>query len=229
MKRFNEIATKNYKKDAEEFTRNSILAITARASHNWINQVLYRCDRFKNFCDWIDGNAPWTVLSSYKELSDIAIANDLTVFDVSSNVNPIQSVLFKGIDYTCIEDFSVYNLYEFPAEHLRQMRDNCSIFSSDFEDDTHYLTNGYNGRLITSLRDYEYLINDDFDCGYRLPEEEILPILKEKYPILFMHTLNRYDKEKFVKHNISKYYDLVKLEDFYLVLVRKGFDIELEF
>lgn len=68
-----------------------------------------------------------------------------------------------------------------------------------------------------------------FDCGYRLPEEEILPILKEKYPILFMHTLNRYDKEKFVKHNISKYYDLVKLEDFYLVLVRKGFDIELEF
>ena len=107
------------------------------------------------------------------------------------------------------------------------MRSNCFFYSSDFEDDTHYLTDRFNGKLITSLRDYDYLIDDEFDCKYKLPEEEILQIFKEKYPILFIHTLVKYDKEKFAKHDISKYYDLTKVGDFYVVLVRKGTNIEL--
>lgn len=229
MKKFTEIETENFEKSSEEFTRNVVLAITAKASHNWIDQVSNICKRFNYFCRWMNGDADSHVFSNYKDIRNIAIKNHLAVFDVATDAYPIQSVLFEGIDYTYIESESTFYSEIFPVEHVRQICDNHFMYSSDFEDNTKYMTDRFRGKLITSLRGYEYLIDCLYNCGYKLPEEEILPILKEKYPILFIHTLDRYYKEKFANQIISKYYDLAKVEDFYVVLVRKGVNIKLEF
>ena len=154
--------------------------------------------------------------------------NNMAVFDISNAANPIQSVMFDGLDYTFIEESSIWDQSNYPAEFLHERNETCRFFSSEFGGISKYPTERFNGKLITYLSGYGYLINNGLDNGYNLPKEEIVETLKSYHDIL-MIPYSDYDSKEYPSCILSEDYNLIKISEYYVILIRKGSDIKLKF